>query len=174
MTMTDAQAARQWVEAWVEEPTNHLLAAVYRHILATTTPPTMGDVVWDDEVHAGLCAEDSHHGLVRMLAADLEGGIWCMTEDGERTWARPRSLTPIPGTRLDLTPRREPAAPDRPTILSSVEDYDNAPTGTVIAYADDVAVKRDDGRWYWSGQSGTSWAEDLADADPCTVVRWGK
>lgn len=173
MTTSDAQAARQWVEAWVEEPTNHLLAAVYRHVLATTQPLTMADVGWDDEVHAGLCAEHPKHEVVRMMYEDGDA-IDCILPGMSllRIWAE--ELTPLPGTRVDLSPRREPAAPDRPTILSSVEDYDNAPVGTVIAYADDVAVKRDDDRWYWSGQSGTSWAEDLADADPCTIVRWGK
>ena len=260
MNMYDAQIARQWVEAWAEEPTNDMLAAVYRHILATTTPLTMADVEWDNDVHQGLCAEHPDRGLVRMIAPAEEVGIYVLFQAGVEIltgWESSQRLTPIPGTKIDITPRRAPVsnedyksgravdfddktllprpqdvpvgevweveavgygkwagtrsnpgnsnapwtlirvdssdyywanddqvtlirrlvpdtAPDHPDTLSSVEDYESAPVGTVVEYDGDVAVKRDDSQWQWTGRISRFWSEDFAEADPCTVVRWGK
>lgn len=185
-TNTDAQIAREWARRAVEsaenaQPVSRGALAAARHVLATTTPPTMADIAWDDEVHAGLCAEHCD-GDVRMIGPDPdnEGVIFChyINAFGPPVTGglSAENLTPIPGTKIDLTPRRESTTPDHPVTLSSVEDYDDAPVGTVVADDDDVAMKRDTGRWYWAWKNGAFWAEDLADVDvdPCTVVRWGK
>ena len=182
MTRTDAQIAREWAEkiSIREKITfsvdNETLAAA-RHILATTTAPTMADVEWDDEVHAGLCAEHLTYGIVRMLEGDSHGDIlFLYVEEGRlRTrWTVPNKLTPLPGTRVDLTPRRDPeSTPDHPTVLTIEADYRNAPVGTIVA--EDGAspwIKDDMGFWIVVGddESETSWA--MAGIRR-RVLRWG-
>ena len=115
MTRTDARIAREWAEKvsvrgkitfGVDDET----LAVARHILATTTPPTMADVQWEDSVHAGLCAEHADGGVVRMIclgwASDRADHILCYLRPGVFDSLPMPSLTPLPGTRVDLTPRR--------------------------------------------------------------------
>lgn len=107
----DIAIIREWAEAKVSGwhfATDYDLS-VARYILATTTAPTMADIAWDDAVHAGLCAEHEAHGLVRMLEEHNDGDIlFLYVEEGRlRTrWSLPNKLTPLPGTRVDLTPRR--------------------------------------------------------------------
>ena len=118
MTMNDAQIAREWAEtnANAFTPTPMTLDqrnAIASHILATTTPPTMADVEWHDEVHAGLVARHCDGDLVRMIGPDLdnERTIIChFTHYGSPVTGRllALTLTPIPGTKIDLTPRQEP------------------------------------------------------------------
>lgn len=145
---TDAQIARQWVESNINalkptEPTAGVREAIERHILATTIPPTMSDIEWDDDAHAGLCAEHPKYGTVGMLEKDTHGDILLIhAEEGRlRTrWTHPHHLTPLPGTHLDLTPRSgsEPeTTPDHPTELTTLEDYRNAPEGTIVAQDSD-------------------------------------
>lgn len=124
---TDAQIARQWAEANINaltptEPTAGVREAIERHILATTIPPTMSDIEWDDDAHAGLCAEHPVYGTVRMLEADSGGVIRIFyVEEGlfRRQWVLPAKLTPIPGRKIDLTPRREPTNIDESSNGSS-------------------------------------------------------
>lgn len=89
------------------------------------TPPTMADIAWDDEVHAGLCAEFFDGDEVLMIGPDLdnEGVIICRyTNFGSPVTGGllAEKLTPIPGTKIDLTPRRTHA--DTVTA-ASIEDY---------------------------------------------------
>ena len=182
MTRTDAQIAREWAEkiSIREKITfsvdNETLAAA-RHILATTTAPTMADVEWDDEVHAGLCAEHLTYGIVRMLEGDSHGDIlFLYVEEGRlRTrWTVPNKLTPLPGTRVDLTPRRDPeSTPDHPTVLTIEADYRKAPTGTIVATEGAEAWTKDlDGLWETWGIIGGYTNYAMADT-PRRVLRWG-
>ena len=132
---TDAQIAREWAEkiSIREKITfsvdDETLAAA-RHILAATTPPTMADLGWDNEAHAGLCAESTDDGVVRMIGPDWVNDhadhIMCYLGDGQFDGLPMRSLTPLPpGTRLDLTPRREPESTPEPvpeSVLTTEED----------------------------------------------------
>ena len=245
--MTDAQIAREWAEGFIKHADRAEIVdadafTAARHILATTTPPTMADVEWDDEVHAGLCAEHPHYGLVRMLEHDHnDGSILCLTVMLRCEWSEECDLTPLPGTRVDLAPRREPestlepegvkpdpqpgeawvieyegkryeaiywysplyahwsfvrnregtvyiesheatpvsrlageAVPSHPSVLLTEEDYENAPTGTIVAgdYGDPW-VKDDLGFWLVGGGGGSEISR-LMVFDARRVLRWGE
>lgn len=143
---TDAQIAREWARRAVDsaenaQPVSRGALAAARHILATTTPPTMVDVEWDDEVHAGLCAEHCDGYEVLMLGKESwdDDRIYCRwTVHGEAFFGpiHKLHLTPIPGRKIDLTPRsgseQEPTQ-DHPTELTTWKDYRNAPEGTIVA-----------------------------------------
>ena len=182
----DAQIAREWAEkVSVREKITFSVddetLAVARYILATTTPPTMADVEWDDEEHSGLCATflggRGEETVVRMLTRNAVG-IVCRSPKGFNFHADKAFLTPIPGTRLDLTPRREQepeSTPDHPAVLTIEADYRNAPVGTVVA-------TEGEGAWTWTkGRDGLweafgiiSGYNNYAVSDEARqVLRWG-
>lgn len=186
MTRSDAHIARQWAEGFIKHAgsaqivdADALTAA--RHILATTTPPTMADIAWDNEVHAGLCAESTDDGVVRMIGPDWVGDhadhIMCYLGDGNFDSLPFASLTPIPGTSLDLTPRRESvpeSTSEHPTTLTTEEDYENAPQGTIVA--GDHAVpwfKHYLGFWLACGVDDVETSAEMPLAAR-RVLRWGE
>lgn len=58
-----------------------------------------------------------------------------------------------------------------PATLSTVEDFEDAPTGTIIANEDDAIIKNKDGYAPWCGWYSN---EDIFDAfAPAQVIRWG-
>ena len=77
-----------------------------------------------------------------------------------------------------LPTSEKPVESDYPTILLSAGDYDSVPVGTIIAYADNVAIKIEDETWRWAGLVGAYPSNDLAafadENGGCIVVRWGK
>ena len=181
----DMAIIREWAEAKVSRrrfATDYDLE-VARHILATTTAPTMADIAWDDAVHVGLCALYANGDLVRMIGPDpapYKGGaiichwVYCASPVTGRLPAEHR--TPLPGTRLDLTPRREPEpepTPGHPAVLTIEADYRNAPAGTVVATEGEEAwTKGRDGLWETFGI--ISGYNNYAMADgPRQVLRWG-
>lgn len=134
----DAQIARQWAEGFIKHAdsaeivdADALTAA--RHILATTTPPTMEDVDWDDAVHMGLCAEHPDYGLVRMTRLDADRDIWFLTDQLRQNFSHPDYLTPIPGTRVDLAPRRSEDVPDDSPLIPE-DDWRYASDATVALW----------------------------------------
>ena len=186
MNELDMSILREWAEAKVSRrrfATDYDLE-VARHILATTTPPTMADIAWDDDVHTGLCAEstdDGTDGVVRMIGLDWVDDhadhIMCYLGNGQFDSLPFRALTPIPGARLDLTPRREPepeSTPDHPAVLTTEKDYAQAPTGTVVADdSGDPWVKDDLGFWLICGEGGSEISRLMALAAR-RVLRWGE
>lgn len=72
----DAQLARQWAE-WNKscEVSSPEIQAAANFILAHTTPPTMADVEWDDELHYLAEATSDQFGRVIMLRKGKEGYI---------------------------------------------------------------------------------------------------
>ena len=186
--MNDAQIARGWAERAMnldlsdDVPIEGYRAAA-RHILATTTPPTMADLEWDNDAHAGLCAEstdDGTDGVVRMIGLDWVDDhadhIMCYLGNGQFDSLPFRALTPIPGTRLDLTPRREPeleSTPDHPTELTTEADYRNAPAGTVAATEGEEAwTKNRDGLWETYGIL-SGYNNYAMPTSSRRVLRWG-
>lgn len=177
--MNDAQIAREWASKALD---NDLLdevplegyRAAARYILATTTPPTMADIAWDDDVHAGLCAESADDGVVLMLGPDWVNDhadhILCRLRPGGIDSLPMSSLTPLPGPKIDLTPRREPeSAPDHPAVLTTREDYENAPEGTIVAAAAGEA---------WTKGKSEIWEpygtlSEYMPGVPRQVLRWG-
>lgn len=69
----DAQLAREWAE-WNKscEVSSPEIQAAANFILAHTTPPTMADVEWDDELHYLAEAEHPNWGKVVMLGIGEE------------------------------------------------------------------------------------------------------
>lgn len=139
----DMAIIREWAEAKVSG--RHFATdcdlKVARHILNTTTPPTMADVDWDNDVHTGLCAMYANGDLVRMIGPDLDNkdGIichWVHYDSPVAGGLLAEHLTPLPGTRLDLTPRRTHA--DTVTA-ASIEDYKS---GRVVDFDDKTLLPR--------------------------------
>ena len=116
--------AREWAEnlntAWQTE----YVRAALDHILATTTEPTMADVEWDEKYHLAGATTPAGHDAV-MMWCDEESTGHIITDLGE--W-RPDQLTPN-GKRYKLV---EVTGGEHPETLTTVEDYKNAPVGTVV------------------------------------------
>lgn len=193
---SDAQIAREWAERVTEESDAYSFAqrAAARHILATTAP-TMADVKWEDDVHAGLCALYADGDFVLMLSPDLdnEGVIFChyINFGSAATGGlSAENLTPIPGTKIDLTPRREPKpepestpepeqATTRPATLVTEDDYRSAPYGTVVwgngpSSNMRSSLEKYGNAWLEAGDYGTFTPSHMAAAGPHQVLRWGE
>lgn len=169
--------ARQWAESKLAMPTSHLDAdviAAAEHILATTTPPTMADVVWDGGKHHLAGATDDAGTDVVMLwpsgdDVDIVGTdlSYCGHRDAS-------DLTPN-GKRYRLVEvTDDDPEPSHPEVLRTVEDYENAREGTIVAsdgYLSTPLVKRY-GKWCRDRIEFT--AEDLgAVPEQLRVLRWG-
>lgn len=175
-------------------------------LLPTPTPRTMADVEWNDDEHAGLCAQNSEAGIVRMLF-QAETQICCLSSYSGVFWKVPSDLTPIPGTRVDLSPTSEPECEDGPeeyrefmdfimnepvtiidtpptindappTTLTTVEDYENAPSGTVVWGRSSgshlrTALEKWDHRWHETGVNAGYEDDDMERHGPHQILRWG-
>lgn len=133
--------ARQWAESKLAMPTGHLDAdviAAAEHILATTTEPTMADVEWDGDKHflagATLDTEESAEEMV-MCGFTRDGEIYVVEPNpgrGKRGyWPMPGDLTPN-GKKYELV---EVTGDEHPETLTTLEDYEDAPAGTIVAAA---------------------------------------
>lgn len=133
--------AREWAERKREQAKRHWEDSGYSiredtqaaidYILATTTPePTMADVEWDDEKHRGLGAVDEA-GQEWVMLQDDGGYINCIGLDLNPVGAERGELTPN-GKRYEL--REVTGEPEHPEVLSTVEDYEDAPEGTIVAF----------------------------------------
>lgn len=93
-----ARLARQWAEEADPKLLSEMTRAVRDHILATTDPPTMADVEWDDEKHHLAGATLPNGEEVVMMWPDTYGTGNIIAKEGE--WTRDR-LTPN-GKRYEL------------------------------------------------------------------------
>lgn len=160
--------ALQWAEQVKSKPavfcSQDALAAA-EHILATTTPPTMADVEWNDEEHhlAGATTPEGNE-VVMIHYNSLTGRV--ATVDG---YALDSALTPN-GKRYELV--EVSGEPERPETLTTLEDYANAPVGTNVAGNGYFPYVKSE-RGYWMNPSiGTCSNEGLA-AVSRRVLRWG-
>lgn len=128
MNNNTERLAREWAE-YIKSETSLIrtqeVHAAAEYILATTTPPTMADVEWDDEKHR-LAGATTPTGRDLVMMWNKESPDQIVTEVG--AWER-ELLTPN-GKRYKLV---EIGKPEHPEVLTTVEDYENAPTGTVVA-----------------------------------------
>lgn len=143
MSNETARLARQLAEGANPDNLTDTAKAARERILATTDPLTMADVVWDDEKHHLAGATLPGGGEVVMVWPDVHNPDLIITKEGE--WAR-KELTPN-GKRYELREvTDEPTQatvsldenagadqPEHPTTLETLEDYANAPAGTVVA-----------------------------------------
>lgn len=165
--------ARQWAKT-TQPKGNVLTRAAIEHIMATTAPPTMADVDWDHETMPGTGAL-TVNGRLWIMRDDASDAIDCISTDlAEIAFVAKEGLTPN-GKRYELREK-----PDHPEVLETVEDYENAPEGTIVVTPgeDSVAVQKlDDGKWGIIGFKKLVDAEDCsrasADHGATTVLRWG-
>ena len=166
--------ARQWAVDCQGEgklPAYGIAAqAAADHILATTTEPTMDEVEWNEDTHALTGAVVDVGGGpvdVVMLAGSVDG-IDYATLDGKFGYEPRYYFTPN-GKKYEL--REVTDKPENPETLRTVEDYENAPEGTVVAGTCDYPwVKNDSGAW---GDEGI-WLTDREMAHrERQVLRWG-
>lgn len=161
--------AREWVEcAKDNEVTSPGMEAAAEYILAHTTPSTMEGAEWDHEKHhmAGAYWE----GDIPVVMIDPAGGdkTTVLTVEEEFIHEADDSDLVPNGKRYKLV-----EVPAHPEVLETVEDYENAPLGTIVA-KDTFAP--------WLKTSADSWtsaygeASNIGMADrPGTfhVLRWG-
>lgn len=159
--------ARKWAEEELQRVAGDVgSTAAAEFILANTEPETMADVEW---VHG------EHH----MAGADWDGAPVVMIDPGngrstivldieeEKVYsADDKDLTPN-GKRYEL---REVTEPARPVVLETVEAYDNAPDGTIVATDHGAPWLKELGDWWVDG--GIVQAESIA-YQPRMVLRWG-
>ena len=112
MNNNTERLARKWAERIMATPEREYAPstiAAAEHILATTTPPTMADVEWDDDKHY-LAEAESKSGLkVVMLHLLTETQILCLGKGNRTTWTyyyNPEDLTPT-GKRYTLAEVQE-------------------------------------------------------------------
>lgn len=149
--------------------------AAAAYILATTTPPTMAEIEWEDGEHF-LAGATNYDGIEMAMLADVQGDAILaspLDDPGATFLECPGDLTPN-GKRYEL---REVGAdqPERPKTLRTVEDYADAPMGTIVATPAGIGapfLKLPDGQWYL-GDKSVGCAE-MAIAEPREVLRWGR
>ena len=119
----------------------------------------------------------SHSGK-RVVALKHASDDW-RTGDGvvdDEYWWRDEEVTLIsPLVPVAPAPEPEPE-PEHPRTLSSVEDYESAPVGTVVASPDNNPwVKVSEEGWLVSGSLMSSTNSDMAELDEKDVLRkgWG-
>ena len=180
--MSDEKLARQWAERKRKQVQRHLEDAGYfpredtmaaiEHILATTTPPTMADVEWDDEKHYLAGATTSEGGSVVMLWHDDIDTDHIITDKEE--WRRDQ-LTPN-GKRYELREVTDkPDEPNHPATLTALEDYEDAPEGTIVARDDHAPLlKRGPNAWT-TEYSSLAYDGDMAGTERQVLRKgWGK
>lgn len=168
----DAQLARQWAE-WNKscEVSSPEIQAAANFILAHTTPPTMADVEWDFDKHylAGAVDLDGNEvtmvgvrdGLIRVFdVADINRYYAPVLEN-------PNHLTPN-RKRYEL---REITEPEHPEVLTTLEDYENAPAGTIVAIGRHSPYMKC-GRNHWTNFLGTDISDKELEDVSRKVLRW--
>lgn len=158
--------ARKWVQKTNPKGDRETLAAM-EHIMATTEPLTMADAEWNHDEHALAGATlDYGYGTTDVIMLDKEddGFISYIAPDYRHGYAYPQFFTPN-GKRYafyEVAPTvssNENAADKQAELatLETVEDYVNAPHGTVVAEPGGYAWTKDnDGEWSGNGIWPTS------------------
>lgn len=168
--MSDEKLARQWAERIKAAPDETYVddvVAAAEHIMATTDPPTMADVEWDDEKHYLAGATTSNGGSVVMLWHDDIDTDHIITDHAE--WPRDR-LTPN-GKKYELREVGAPEEPTHPETLVTEQDYANAPAGTVVAESHYFAWQKNQfGAWRKVKTQLTD--REMAGTER-QVLRWG-
>lgn len=169
--------ARQWAKYYLEnwtdiqingKPSERLkeAKAAVEFILDHTEPETMADIVWDDEKHylAGCTSPYGSMVMLRpqganMIVHDLNSDLTEVFDSDD--------LAPN-GKRYEL---REMGEPEHPATLKTQADYENAPSGTIVAEPGWPAWTRTfSGKWINGGSLCDSGSMSGTKRD---VLRWG-
>lgn len=169
MTNERERLAREWATSTLPRGDAKTLAAI-EHIMATTKEPTMAGAGWEDEKHflAGAVYEVEGSTCPVVMVGETRDGCEIYSVDlDENTgfWPMPADLTPN-GKKYEL---RE--VTDRhPETLRTLEDYGNAPVGTVVAAPSDTCLIKFDEGWYTPRMRTR---ENPIDFGKMAVLRWG-
>ena len=170
MSKTQEQIAREWAEnrmsikSFTNNPT---LEAVAEVVMLHTKPETMRDVVWDPKKHRGLGATDGYGNEWVMLKWNGAERIVCVTPDLEKVHSIARfNLTPN-GKRYGFTAEEE----GEHEVLETIEDYEQAPDGTVVLLDGNCAMTK--GGQGWLGTKYTAIRSDKLGGVERRVARWG-
>lgn len=167
--------AREWAERIMSAPgmCPAPMRAAAEFILANTRPQTMADVKWSHEEHSLRGATDSYGDatfvMLDMQRPDEESELELFVWDGtDVTRDRPDYYTPN-GKRYEI---REITETEHPATLATLEDYRDAPVGTIVADDWDCPhTKIDDGRWSFRDKDHVPL--DTMAVTESRVLRWG-
>ena len=168
--------ARQWAENYRDNngklQSPKLAHAAADYILATTTKPTMADVDWDHDKHYLAGAVDAH-GLEVIMHSRVDDCEIATIRPGDETHGgRNWDTDLIPnGKRYELVEVTD--EPEHPEVLRTVEDYKNAPEGTVVDICGTVAIRQRYG-WCVTGYRYKLGNDEMFQQGEGVAVRWGE
>lgn len=169
--MSNEKLARRWAESRNPNSLSEDARAARAYILDHTTPQSMDEVAWSDEEHALAGAVmDIGSGPVEvvMLSVDSDGYLTYASLDGKVAHEMRYEFTPN-GKRFRLVEDMEPAHPE---TLTTVEDYEDAPIGTVVAAKTGVWLKNGWGDWETTRYPPSRLNRHMAGTER-QVLRWG-
>lgn len=164
MTDFDTGIARRWAQIAREDERLATQEAA-KALLALLPEQTLDEIGWDWDTHHMAGAITPQEEEVVMLWFDDDANLVICAESA---W-RPDELTPT-GNRYTLA--KEDTQPEPPTVLRTVQDFEDAPSGTIVAerwYPPHMRLPSDE----WWGASDNKTHKALANSGPWTVLRWG-
>lgn len=105
------------------------------------TGGTMDKIAWSDDVHRGMAAVDENGNTWIMQSEETRAINLIHPETLASAWAYKKYLTPT-GTRYELTPKR-----DHPEELNTLDDYENAPIGTIVTTGSGHPITKTETGW---------------------------
>ena len=163
----DYRKAREWAEEILAFPeTAYPSQSMVAKVLLDLLPKqTMADVEWDDDTHH-LTGATSPGGDVVMMWHDVDDSEQIICVDS--AWY-PVQLTPN-GKQYKLV---EATASDHPEVLTTVEDYEDAPLHTIVALKGYIPyVKR--GVSVWANTYNSTFGNEEIANTSRQVLRWGR
>mgnify|MGYP006994780482 CR=1 FL=1 len=178
MSDTTARLARQWAEKYLryaDESDSSELYAAAQIVKANTTPPTMDEVEWDEDKHAltGAVVDVGGGPIDVVMLAGSVAGIDYATLDGKFGYEPRYYFTPN-GKRYELREVGAPEEPEHPETLTTEQDYEDAPEGTVVAKPGCLAWTKSYGG-DWDDEGGGKASHEMAGTEREVLRwRWGK
>ena len=177
MSNNTARLARQWAEKYLryaDELDSEELYAAAQIVKANTTPPTMDEADWDEEKHAltGALVDVGGGPVDVVMLAGSVDGIDYATLDGKFGYEPRYYFTPN-GKKYEL--REVTDKPEHPETLRTLEDYENAPEGTIAASNGkwEVPYMKQNGLWWHRGIACSN--EHMArNCHPVVREGWGE
>ena len=148
------------------------------YILEHMHARTMGSVEWKDSEHRGAGATDVAGNLWIMLDNKARGYIFCIAPNLSTCEISADNLIPN-GERYELNQvraivsRNENVAPGHPEFLASIEEYRDAPDGSVAAADGYVPFIKSGNMWSVPSAVSRYTHVEMADNNRRRVLRWG-
>lgn len=165
--------AREWAERVPFDYVSDGLRAAVEIVLANTDPQTMENIEWDAKEHALQGATDNSGDEFVMLDMQCEdefSGPELFVWNGyDVTRDDPCYYTPN-GKRYEI---REITGPEHPEFLASIEEYRDAPDGSVAAADGYVPFIKSGNMWSVPSAVSRYTHVEMADNNRRRVLRWG-